>query len=53
MSTIKDIARVAGVSIATVSRVINNGPKVGQKTREKVTQVMNDLGLPPMLMRVP
>ena len=47
MSTIKDIARIAGVSIATVSRVINNGPKVGQKTREKVTQVMNDLGFTP------
>lgn len=47
MSTIKDVARVAGVSIATVSRVVNNGPKVGKKTREKVTQVMIDLGYTP------
>lgn len=47
MSTIKDIARIAGVSIATVSRVVNNGPKVGFKTREKVGQVMKDLGYTP------
>lgn len=47
MSTIKDIARVSGVSIATVSRVINNGPKVSPKTREKVTKVMHELGFTP------
>ncbi|NQY62546.1 MAG: substrate-binding domain-containing protein [Alteromonadaceae bacterium] len=47
MSTIKDVARVAGVSIATVSRVVNNGPKVGKKTRVKVTQVMEELGYTP------
>jgi LacI family transcriptional regulator len=47
MSTIKDVARVAGVSIATVSRVVNNGPKVGKKTQLKVTQVMQDLGYTP------
>jgi len=47
MSTIKDVARVAGVSIATVSRVVNNGPKVGEKTREKVTLIMKELGYTP------
>lgn len=47
MSTIKDVARIAGVSIATVSRVVNNGPKVSSKTREKVLQVMKDLGYTP------
>lgn len=47
MATIKDVARVAGVSIATVSRVVNKGPKVGQKTRDKVLAVMNDLGYTP------
>ncbi len=31
MATIKDIAQAAGVSLATVSRVINDGPKVGDK----------------------
>lgn len=47
MSTIKDVARVAGVSIATVSRVVNNGPKVGEKTRKKVLSVMQELGYMP------
>ena len=47
MSTIKDVAKVSGVSIATVSRVINNGPKVSSKTREKVTKVMLELGYSP------
>ena len=40
MATIKDIANAAGVSLATVSRVINNGPKVGDKTRERVKKIM-------------
>ena len=47
MATIKDVARVAGVSIATVSRVVNKGPKVGQKTRDKVLAVMHELGYTP------
>lgn len=37
---IKDIARLSGVSVATVSRVINNQPTVSQKSREKVLAVM-------------
>lgn len=47
MSTIKDVARIAGVSIATVSRVVNKGPKVGEKTREKVLKVMQEIGYMP------
>jgi LacI family transcriptional regulator len=47
MSTIKDVARLAGVSIATVSRVVNNGPKVSDKTRVKVTLIMKQLGYTP------
>lgn len=47
MSTIKDVARVAGVSVATVSRVVNNGPKVSAKTKEKVSKVMRQLGYTP------
>ena len=38
--TIKDIARAAGVSVATVSRVINNKPDVNQETRRRVEAVM-------------
>ena len=37
---IYDISEKAGVSIATVSRVINNSARVSQKTREKVLSVM-------------
>ncbi|WHH60289.1 LacI family DNA-binding transcriptional regulator [Petroclostridium sp. X23] len=37
---IYDIAREANVSIATVSRVINNHPQVSGKTRDKVNEVL-------------
>ena len=47
MATIKDIANAAGVSLATVSRVINNGPKVGDKTRERVKKIMLEMGYRP------
>ena len=38
--TIKDIAQKAGVSVTTVSRVLNHRPDVNPQTREKVEQVM-------------
>lgn len=38
--TIKDIAKKAGVSVTTVSRVLNKRPDVNQATREKVERVM-------------
>ncbi|WP_019028870.1 LacI family DNA-binding transcriptional regulator [Colwellia piezophila] len=47
MATIKDVARIAGVSVASVSRVLNNGPKVSQKTIANVTKVMKDLNYTP------
>ena len=47
MATIKDIASAAGVSLATVSRVINNGPKVGDATRERVKKIMDEMGYRP------
>ncbi|MFP1726184.1 HTH-type transcriptional regulator GalR [Lonsdalea quercina] len=40
MATIKDVARLAGVSVATVSRVINDSPKASVASREAVTQAM-------------
>jgi len=42
-TTISDVARQAGVSIKTVSRVMNNEPGVRADTRTKVLQVMADL----------
>jgi LacI family transcriptional regulator len=47
MATIKDVARLAGVSIATVSRVVNNGPKVSTKTKANVQKIMKELGYTP------
>jgi LacI family transcriptional regulator len=46
-STITDIARLSGVSKRTVSRVINNSPKVGTATREKVQSVIDEMGYRP------
>lgn len=45
--TIKDVARAAGVSPATVSKVINNKMYVSPETREKVLQVMKQLNYVP------
>ena len=42
-STIKDVAKYAGVGIGTVSRVINNEKAVGDKTRRKVLEAMKAL----------
>lgn len=39
--TIKDIAKLSGVSITTVSRVLNNHPDVSQETRQNVMEVVN------------
>lgn len=46
-STIYDIAKKAGVSIATVSRVVNNSDGIADKTREKVLKVADELGYHP------
>jgi LacI family transcriptional regulator len=39
--SIYDIARLAGVSITTVSRVINNQKKVGKERRLRVLEVID------------
>lgn len=45
--TIKDIANEAGVSRATVSRVLNNSGYVKEETREKVLEVMKQYNYTP------
>lgn len=42
-STIKDVAKRAGVSTATVSRVINGDPRISSKTKEKVLYCIREL----------
>lgn len=44
---IYDVSEHAGVSIATVSRVLNGSSNVSARTREKVLRVMDDLGYTP------
>lgn len=43
-STIAEIAARAGVSIPTVSRVLNNRPDVAPRTRERVEQIIRESG---------
>jgi LacI family transcriptional regulator len=45
--TINDVARAAGVSKKTVSRVINKSPLVKAETRAKVDAAIVDLGFSP------
>lgn len=45
--TIKDVAEKAGVSIATVSRAVNNSKKVDPATRQKVLDTVKDLDYKP------
>ena len=45
--TIKDVARVAGVSTQTVSRVLNKRPDVSKKTRIHVEKIIANLGYSP------
>lgn len=47
MTTIRDVARRAGVAVATVSRVLNNRGYISEKTRQKVYAAMDELGYRP------
>ena len=42
--TVKDVAKHAGVSPSTVSRVCNNNPAISKETRDRVLQAIEDLG---------
>lgn len=45
--SIRDVARLAGVSYQTVSRVLNNHPSIRETTKARVTQAMEDMQYQP------
>ncbi len=47
MATMQDVAARAHVSVATVSRVLNNSPRVSERTRRVVEQAIQELGFVP------
>jgi Transcriptional regulators len=47
MSTIKDVAKMAGVTVTTVSRVLNNKGYISDTTRKKVHHAINELDYKP------
>jgi DNA-binding LacI/PurR family transcriptional regulator len=47
MPTVKDVAREAGVSVATVSRVLMNGPHVTAEKRQRVLEAIRQLDYRP------
>lgn len=48
MTSIKDIAQIAGVAVGTVSRVINNSGPVKLETRRKVEEVIRRMNHVPI-----
>ncbi len=47
MATIKDIARISGYSIGTVSRVLNHRPDVSEEAKKKIQKVIEEEGFQP------
>jgi len=52
MSSIREVAKHASVSVATVSRALQHPDRVAKKTREKVLQAVEKVGYKPNLMAV-
>jgi len=50
--TINDIAKLAGVSRQTISRVMNNKPEVNEKTRKQVLRIIEKHGFQPSLQAI-
>lgn len=49
-ATIYDVAKAAGVSIATVSKVVNQTGNISGKTRERVIHIMKELQYQPSVV---
>ena len=45
--TIKDIAKICGVGVSTVSRAINNHPDINPETKEKIMNTIREYGYIP------
>jgi len=48
-ATIRDVARRAGVSLATASRALNDSPLVNHDTKRRVVAVADELAFAPSL----
>lgn len=48
-TTIIDIAKAAGVSVSTVSRILNDKPDVAEETRQRVLRVIDEQGFAPQI----
>ena len=49
MASLKDISKVCGVSVATVSKALNNQSDIGEETREHIKKVAKEMGYSPNL----
>ncbi len=49
-TTLKDVAREAGLAVETVSRVLNNRGYISEKTRKKVYEAMDKIGYKPNII---
>lgn len=47
MPNLRDVAKQAGLSVNTVSRVLNNRGYISEKTKEKVYRVMKEMNYQP------
>lgn len=48
--TLRDVARKAGVSVKTVSRVVNNQGEISEETRQRIASVIREMGYRPNLV---
>jgi DNA-binding LacI/PurR family transcriptional regulator len=53
MASVRKIAKEVGVSVATVSRALNDHPEVNVETKQRVIDVANRLGYVPAMSRTP
>ena len=49
MVSMKDISKACGVSVATVSKALNNHSDIGEETKERIKQVAREMGYSPNL----